>query len=57
MLRSCIYRVGSILTIGHHGDEPVHLHALDAQIPVALVAPPTLYSFRHTEACDAGDAE
>ena len=49
---SRLVRSVSVLPIRYHFDKLVCLHALDAQIPVTLVAPPALDTLRLTEASD-----
>ena len=51
-----LYTPCSILATQHNLYELVNLHALDAEIPVALVTPPALDSLRLVEASNAGKA-
>ena len=47
----------SILPVRDHLDELVRLHALDAQVPVAIAAPPAINAFGLVKASDTRQAE
>ena len=46
----------SIFPVRYHADELIGPHALDAQVPVTLVTPPTLNPLALVKASDAGEA-